>query len=137
MIDRTEARLTLDVVEPEIASTVIRDRNNSLESFVSLSSKPNLTDVNFFAVILPEAKPVDGDFNSRPKTTRLDAEGWIGARVENHGNVYFGFFRTGSTAAGSVEGFTTDAKNFTVSLKGGMDPFKQSISKEHHLRGRE
>jgi hypothetical protein len=116
MIDRPAARLTLDVVEPEIASAVIRDRN--VESFVSLSSKPNLTDVSFFAVILPEAKPVAGDFNSRPKTTRLDAEGWIGARVENKGNVYFGFFRTGTTASGSVEGFTTDAKNFTVSVDG-------------------
>jgi hypothetical protein len=116
MIDRPAARLTLDVVEPEIASALIRDRND--ESYVSLSSKPNLTDVNFFAVILPEAKPVAGDFNSRPKTTRLDAEGWIGARIENQGNVDFGFFRTGSTASGSIEGFTTDAKNFTVSING-------------------
>ncbi len=41
MIDRPAARLTLDVVEPEIASAVIRDRND--ESYVSLSSKPNLT----------------------------------------------------------------------------------------------
>jgi hypothetical protein len=104
------------VVEPEIASAVIRDRND--ESYVSLSSKPDLTDVNFFAVILPEAKPVAGDFNSRPKTTRLGAEGWIGARIENQGNVYLGFFRTGSTTSGSIEGFTTDAENFTISLKG-------------------
>jgi hypothetical protein len=116
MIDRPAARLTLEVVEPEIASAVIRDRND--ESYVSLSSKPNLTDVNFFAVILPEAKPVTGDFNSRPKTMRLDAEGWIGARIENQGNAYFGFFRTGSTPSGSIEGFTTDAQNFTVSLNG-------------------
>lgn len=116
MIDRPAARLTLKVVEPEIASAVIRDRND--ESYISLSSKPNLTDVNFLAVILPEAKPVAGDLNFRPKTTRLNAEGWIGARVENQGNVYFGFSRTGSEASGSVEGFTTDAKNFTVSVDG-------------------
>jgi hypothetical protein len=120
MINRPDARLTLDVVAPEIASAVIRDRNDKMfpESFVSLSSKPNLRDVNFLAVIFPEAKPVAGDFNSRPKTSRLDAKGWIGARVENQGNVYLGFFRTGSTGSGSVEGFTTDAKNFTVSLEG-------------------
>ena len=42
-------------------------------------------------------------------------QGWIGARIENQGNVYLGFFRTGSTASGSIEGFTTDANNFTVS----------------------
>ena len=114
IIDRPAARLTLDVVEPEIASAVIRDRND--ESYISLSSKPNLTEADFFAVILPEAKPAAGDFNSRPKTTRLEEEVWIGARVENQGNVYFGFFRTGSTTSGSVEGFTTDARNFTVSV---------------------
>ena len=126
MIDRPAARLTLDVIEPEIASAVIRDRNDEgfPESFVSLSSKPNLTDVNFFAVILPEAKPVAGDSNTRLKTTRIDAEGWIGARLENQGNVYFGFFRTGSTASDSVEGFTTDAKHFTVSLEGNGRPIQ-------------
>jgi hypothetical protein len=116
MIDRPAARLTLDVVEPEIASAVIRDRND--ESYVSLSSKPNIKDVNFFAVILPEAKPVAGDINSQPVTSRIDAEGWIGARIENQGNVYFGFFRTGSAASDSIKGFTTDAKNFTVSMNG-------------------
>jgi hypothetical protein len=116
MIDRPAAQLTIDVVEPEIASAIIRDKND--ESYISLSSKPNLRDVNFFAVILPEAKPVGGDNNSQPKTTRLDAEGWIGARIENQGNVYYGFFRTGSTVSGSIEGFTTDAKNFTVTLNG-------------------
>ncbi|MEP6596137.1 MAG: DUF4962 domain-containing protein, partial [Ginsengibacter sp.] len=135
MIDRTKSRLTIDVIEPEIASAVIRDRNNSLESFVSLSSNPNLTDVNFFAVILPEAKPVDGDFNSRPKTTRLNADGWIGARVENSGNSYLGFFRTGSTA-GSVEGFTTDAKNFTVSLKGENGPIQTIYFEGTSFEGR-
>jgi hypothetical protein len=114
MIDRPSARLTLDVVEPEIASAVIRDKND--ESYISLSSKPNLSEVNFFAVILPEAKPVAGDFDSRSKTMRLDEEGWIGARIENKENVYLGFFRTGPTASVSIEGFTTDAKNFTVTL---------------------
>jgi hypothetical protein len=116
MIDRPAARLTLDVIEPEIASAVIRDRSD--ESYVSLSSNQNLTDVNFFAVILPEAKPVAGDFYPRQKATRIEAEGWIGARIENQGNVYFGFFRTGSAASGNIEGFTTDAKNFTFSLNG-------------------
>ncbi|HLA57333.1 MAG TPA: heparinase II/III family protein, partial [Puia sp.] len=118
-IDRPQARLTIDVLEPEIASAVIRDRNDKHfpESFVSLSSKPNLTDVHFLAVLLPEAKPVAGDFNYKPKTTRLDSEGWIGARVENQNRLFFGFFRTGAPASVDIEGFSTDAKNFTVSLE--------------------
>lgn len=123
MIDRPSARLTLDVLEPEISSAVIRDKND--ESYISLSSKPDLNEVNFFAVILPEAKPAGGDFSSRRKTTRLDAEGWIGARIENNGNVYLGFFRTGSPASGSIEGFTTDSKYFTVTLNG--DEHIQSV----------
>jgi len=118
MIGRPDARLTLDVVEPEIASAVIRDRNSSSESFVSLSSKPKLTDVNFFAVIFPEAKPATGDFGPRPKTTRLDEKGWIGARVEENGSSYLAFFRTDSKASVTVDGFTTDAENLTASYDG-------------------
>ncbi len=114
IIDRPAARLTIDVVEPEIASAKIKDRND--ESYISLSSKPNLRDADFFAVIFPEAKPDSGDINLLPKATRLDTEGWIGARIENNGNVYLGFVRTGSSASDIVEGFTTDAKNFTVTL---------------------
>jgi len=128
-IDHPSARLTMEVVSPEIASSVIRDRDDegtdSLhtakefpESYISLSSKPNLSEVNFFAVLFPEAKPVAGDFNSRPKTMRLDAEGWIGARVERQGAVDLGFFRTGNNATGTVGGFTTDAKRFTASFDG-------------------
>jgi len=117
-IDRPNARLTLDVISPEIASNRIRDNNEDGESFVSLSSKPNLPEANFLAVIMPEAKPAAGDYAARPKTTRMDAQGWIGAKVERQGAVDLGFFRTGNNAAGTVGGFTTDAKRFTASFDG-------------------
>jgi hypothetical protein len=125
LIDRPAARLTIDVVEPEIASAVIRDRNGSSESFASLSSKSNLTNVNFFAVILPEAKGVAGEIGPSAKTTKLNGQGWVGARVENKGNIYFGFFQTGQAASDAIEGFTTDAKRFTVSV--GSKGILQSI----------
>jgi hypothetical protein len=118
-IDRPSARLTLDVISPDIASGRIRDNNEDGESFVALSSRPDLTETNFLAVIMPEAKPAAGDYAARPKTTRLEAQGWIGAKVERPGATDLGFFRIGNNAAATAEGFTTDAKRFTVSLDGG------------------
>ena len=125
-VDRPGARLTMEVISPEIASSVIRDRDDKgadfvhaardfPESFVSLTSKPNLSEVNFFAVIFPEAKPATGNFGPRPKTTRLDAKGWLGAKVEDNGILYIGFFRTDSMASTTVEDYTTDARHFTAS----------------------
>src|SRR5260221_4797199 len=120
LIDRPAARLTLDVVEPQIASAVIRDRDDKRfpENFVTLSSKPGLTDVVFLGVISPEARPGGSNFNSRPTTTRLDGRGWIGARVGNQGHEYLGCFRTESTASDSIGGFTMDAKKFIVASGG-------------------
>ncbi len=118
-VDRPNARLTMDVLSPEIKSFTIRDRNQSAipESFISLNSNQGLTEANFFAVLVPEARPEGGDFGPRPVTKRIDAPGWIGARVERPGGVDFGFFQTGDVAAASsVEGFTTNAKRFTASL---------------------
>jgi hypothetical protein len=108
----------MDIVSPVIASTVIRDRNDKdfPESFISLSSKPNLEEANFFSVIFPEAKPISGDFGSRPVTTKIEARGWIGARVENNGKTFYGFFKTDSNATANVEGYVTDARQFTTSV---------------------
>ena len=118
MISRPTARLTLDVLSPEITSAVIRDRYDKKfpESYISLTSKPDLSEVNFLAVILPEAKPPSGDYEPLPVTTRIDSAGWIGARVKQAGETYLGFFNTTPGTAGTVEGFTTDARRFTVSL---------------------
>jgi hypothetical protein len=117
-IDRPNARLTMNIISPVIAATRIRDRNENGESFINLTSKPNLAEANFFAVIMPEGKPATGDYAARLKTTRMDAQGWIGAKVERQNAVDFGFFRTADNAAGIVGGFTTDAKRFTASYDG-------------------
>lgn len=116
-IEKPNARLTLDVISPEISSGRIRDNNEDGESFVSLSGK-KANEATFFAVIMPEAKPVSGGYPSRPVSTRMDAEGWIGAKVDRQGAVDYGFFRTADNAAGTVAGFTTDAKRFTASFDG-------------------
>jgi hypothetical protein len=115
-INQPEARLTLDVISPEIQSSSIRHNKDDGESFVTLTSEPDLTEVNFLAVIFPEAKPGNKDFGPLPVTTRLNASGWTGARVEHSGTVYLGLFRTGANASDTIEGFTTDAKRFTASL---------------------
>ena len=118
LIDRPNARLTMDVLAPEIASAVIRDRNdkNFPESYISLSSKPKLKDVDFLAVLFPEVKPASGDRHVRASATRIDAEGWIGARADWGDRSYLGFFRTGTAAANKVNDFVTDARQFTVSF---------------------
>lgn len=127
LIDRPAARLTMDVVEPEIASAAIRDRDDKgyPESYIALSSKPNLSDVNFLAILFPEAKLVAGGMTTKPKVSKLSGHGWIGARIENKGNVYLGFFQTESDPSATIEGFTTDARRFAVSLSG--DSILQSL----------
>ncbi|MEO6000691.1 MAG: DUF4962 domain-containing protein [Chitinophagaceae bacterium] len=118
MITRPTARLTLDVLSPEITSAVIRDRYDKKfpESYISLTSKPGLSALNFLAVILPEAKPATGDYGPLPVSTRIDSAGWIGARVKQAGKTYLGFFNNTPGNAGTIEGFATDALRFTVSL---------------------
>ena len=81
------------------------------ESFLDLASKPDLNQVNFLSVILPESKPTSG---AAPVTSRLDAPGWIGAKMVHAAGSDIGFFRTG-TDNGVAAGFTTDAKRFTAS----------------------
>ncbi len=115
IIDRPNARLTLDVISPEISSGRIRDNNEDKESFVSLSSK-KLGSANFLAVIMPEAKPVGGEYSSRPVSTRMNENGWIGAKVEHGGGYYIGFFNSGTASAGSPGGFKTDAECLTASF---------------------
>ena len=117
-IDRPGARLTMDILSPDIASAVIRDRDDKdfPESYIVLSSKPNLSKANFFAVISPEAKPTSGDFGARPVVSKIDAPGWIGAHVQYEGHSYFGFFRTDSSSSSGPQGYATNASRFTASL---------------------
>src|SRR5690606_27442262 len=50
-INRPKARLSLDVISPEIESHSIRDNLADGESFITLSSKPDLNKANFLAVL--------------------------------------------------------------------------------------
>ncbi len=116
-INRPKARLIMDVISPDIEASSIRDRGNGKilsESFLTLVSKPKLKEVNFLAVLLPEAISDLGKFETMPKTTKIESTGWIGARVERSGKVDFGFFRTADNAENNVSGFATDAKRFTA-----------------------
>jgi hypothetical protein len=132
-IDKERARLTMDVLSPELASGGAADtydqrsRNSNIriaahqqnEGFVALASKPNLTEAVFFAVITPEAKPAGGNFGDRPVTSRIDSKGWIGAKT-TRGDVYdMAMFRLDSAASNSAGGFDSDASRFTASFEKG------------------
>jgi hypothetical protein len=117
IIDRPKAKLTMDVVSPVIAASKIYDKGVGkvfYESFLDLTSKPDLEHVNFLAVILPESKSESGSARLAPVTTRLDAPGWIGAKMVHTSGSDIGFFHIGSEN-GTAAGFTTDAKRFTAS----------------------
>ena len=137
-IDRPKARLTMDVISFEAAglplqglskngmlldnsSASIRDRYNKKfsESFLTLVSKPDLEETNFFAVLMPEAKPKVGNFGDRPVTSRMDLPGWLGAKIDSEAGSDIGFFRIGAEPSASAGGFTTDAKRFTASFDKG------------------
>jgi hypothetical protein len=115
IVNQAKARLTMDVIAPEIASSSINDKIS--ESYISLNSLPNTRETSFLAVILPEAKPQSGDYDPRPVTTRVEAPGWIGAKMERLAGTDLGCFRTSATAgSGEIEGFGTDADRFTASF---------------------
>ncbi|KAB7530108.1 DUF4962 domain-containing protein [Flagellimonas olearia] len=114
-IDRPKARMTIDIISPKIESGVIRTNKDDAESFVTLTSAPNLTEANFMAVLLPEPQ-LSGAFGQRPQTARIDEEGWLAAQVKyNDGTVDVGAFRV-EEASNEIFGFSTDANRFTASL---------------------
>jgi hypothetical protein len=113
-ITRNAARLTMDVISPEIVSNRIRNSDRD-ESFIALSSAKT-KDANFLAVMTPEAKPATGDFPERAKATSVNEKGWLGASVKDNNTTHYGFFRTENNAANTVGGFTTDASKFTAAI---------------------
>ncbi|MEJ7693940.1 DUF4962 domain-containing protein [Daejeonella sp.] len=118
VVERPNARLTMDVIAPDIANSRIRDRFSSKtysESFLSLETKQDLVATNFLAVLLPEAKPSSGDYVV-PITTRIDASGWTGAKIVHRKGSDIGLFRIGQGAAANAGDFTTDAERFTASF---------------------
>lgn len=121
IIDRPKARLIMDVMSPDIKTSKIYDKGVGkvfYESFLDLSSNPDLKEANFLAVLLPEAKLESGKYAENPKTTRLDVDGWLGAKVEYNQGSDFGFFRIKDEGvnSGVVNNFTTNAKRFTASF---------------------
>ncbi|MEX2573174.1 MAG: DUF4962 domain-containing protein [Balneolaceae bacterium] len=124
-VERPQARLTMDVISPEIESSRITDRNDDRfpESWLTLNS-PKLAETTFLAVLIPEARSSGGSYQADPQTSRIDGQGWIGARVERPDAVDLGFFRTTGDAAASIEGYTTDASRFTVSSDGSGNLLK-------------
>lgn len=117
-VNRPNARLTVNIVSPEIESSKIQDRDRDNESYITLTSKPSLATVNFLSVIVPEAKPVSGEYGPLPKTTRIITPGWIGAKVEYQNMEDFGFFRTNDNATDTINRFNTNARQFTASFDG-------------------
>jgi len=116
-VDRPRARLTIDVVSPQLASGAIHQSRFD-ESFVKLNSEEGTREANFLAVLYPEARPSNGNYGARPTTERIESRGWTGARVTLGNQVDYGVFRTSGSGSASVEGFTTDASRFTASFDG-------------------
>lgn len=146
VVYRPKARLTMDIISSgiserandnlalfsyaaDLGSASIRDRADKkfAESFLTLVSKSDLTETNFFAVLLPEAIPASGLSLKDPVTSKIDANGWIGAKIEHTNGFDYGFFRNGSSSSGTISGFNTDAKRFTASFDKSGRMFKTYI----------
>lgn len=135
VIDRPKAKLTMDIISSgiserannnlalfsyaaDLGSASIRDRADKKfsESFLTLVSKPDLTETNFFAVLLPEAKTMSGSMMKEPVTSKIEKDGWIGAKIEHSTGFDYGFFRNGTQATKPVSGFETNSNRFTASF---------------------
>lgn len=117
LIDRPRARMTIDVVSPDLASASIVSSSFD-ESFARLDSRKK-TGTEFLAVLWPEPRPERGSAGLRPVTEAVTADGWIGARTEKGGSRHIGLFRSGQAGTDRVEGFRTDAQRLTASFDGG------------------
>lgn len=111
-INRSKARLTMDVLSPEPLTSKIRNSDRA-ESFIAISSAL-LKDANFLAVMVPEGKPEGAEYAPRPKPKRIDSDGWLGAVLKDTKAVYYGFFKVNAGSGAAIEGFETDASRFTA-----------------------
>jgi len=102
----------MDVLSPQPLSGVIRNSDRD-ESFIAISSVMQ-KDADFLAVMMPEAKPANGDYVARTKPTRIDSNGWIGAVLNEANTKYYGLFRLNQSSDAGIEGFKTDASRFTA-----------------------
>ena len=74
-ITRPKARLTMDVVSPEIVSSRIRNSDRD-ESFLTLSSDTGQTDTAFLSVLMPEAViALDDSLKKKDSKVKISGEG--------------------------------------------------------------
>jgi hypothetical protein len=102
----------MDVLSPQPLTAVIRNSDRD-ESFIAISSARQ-NDADFLAVMVPEGKPANGDYAVRPKPSRIDSNGWIGAVLNDSNTKYYGLFRINQSSATGIEGFKTDASRLTA-----------------------
>ncbi len=123
-ITRTKARLTIDVLAPEIVSSRIRNSDRD-ESFITLSSDKGLTDTAFLSVLMPEPVISGGDsldvLQPKPKAQLIESDGWIGARIDYEGAYDMAMFRTGESGETDTVAniFDTDADHFALTIDTG------------------
>ncbi len=122
-IDKPNARLSMQVLSPDIESAKIRERNVQSESFISFASKPAQTETQFLAVVIPQAKPVTANDAVPATITKMAGAGWIGAKVQRFATIDYGFFQTGENPAVLMGGYKTDATKLTTSINTGNELF--------------
>ncbi|MCE5248970.1 heparinase II/III family protein [bacterium] len=113
-ITRPKARLTMDILSPEIASSRIRASDRD-EGFITLSGKPGQTEESFLAVLRPEALGTGRGPKKKHASRLLRSGGWIGAGVGEDGLVTMAMFRVdGNGTEHTINEFETDANRFAV-----------------------
>ncbi len=114
-IDRPEARMTMDVIAPEIASHSIRDSDRD-EGFITLRSAPGLRETTFLAVIRPEAGKGGP---SSMKSESLSAAGFAAvSTVEGSRRTVAAFSGTGTAKTAEIGGYTVNGDRFAVTSDG-------------------
>ena len=70
-ITRPRARLTMDIISPDIASTPIKNSDRD-ESFIALNSR-KMKEATFLAVMMPEGKAETAPFKEVPDSEKIEA----------------------------------------------------------------
>lgn len=128
-VERPRARLTMDVLYPPMAdsrgipstptivSTTVRQRYDLKfpENFATFTSNEGVTEINFLAAIVPEARPSHGGFGNRPTTELVKTDVWMGAKVTRVDGIDYGFFR--NNEANWADGVATVVSQFNVKAR--------------------
>ncbi len=110
-IARPKATLTMDVLAPAIASNSIRNSDRD-ESFIALSSEQGLTETAFLAVLMPGV----GKGTVPAVSERIEADGWLGAKVNHDGSNDTAMFTVdGAEHTIDNDTFYSEAERFAVS----------------------